>query len=244
MDKKPSVYLAQPTYDGRLNAKAQNAVMNEIINGHISANDSMRFSLLSANCNGLWCNCLNSQKEYGHTHFMMLHNDIVPEMNFGEKMLEIMERTGADILSAVVPFKNNSGLTSTAIEFAEILPRRLTLKEISRLPATFGVDDCRREIIADARALLVNTGLMIVRLDFHRVRELFFDENNWIKTTPDGKMHPQVFSEDWYFTRLASDLGARVMATREVKVEHVGDAAYSNQGMWGKETDDAISLEE
>lgn len=49
-----------------------------------------------------------------------------------------------------------------------------------------------------------------------------------------GSFVAQVMSEDWNFSRQIHLLGARVMATRKVKLNHLGEAPYNNQDFgWG-----------
>lgn len=242
---KASIFLAQPTYDFKIDARISNVITAEL-GRTIKVVDPRSFSLIPYNFNLSWCECLNRRAEFEVDYFMMLHADVKPEPGFAGKMLAEMRRSGAHVLSAVVPFKNNSGLTSTALDFNVMdipleLPRRLTMREVAKLPETFSLADCR-EIDARAIHLLVNTGLMLVDLNFvHALGKdrklLCFAEYDWLVEDQDGKLAPRVLSEDWYFSRMAASMGGKVMATRKIHLTHLGPAEYPNYGEWGRESD-------
>lgn len=235
-----SIFLALPSYDLKIDARANNAINYE--SGKIiRATDPRSWSWIPYVFNQSWCVCLNQRKELGVDYFMMLHADILPEYGFAEKMLTEMQRTGAHLLSAVSPFKNNSGLTSTALNIPDHPTRRLTMKEIAKLPETFSLEDCK---IFDQNVahLMTNTGLILVDLNWvdnlgAKRKHLYFAGRDWLVEDAAGKLHPMMFPEDWHFSKTAADLGAKVMATRKVKITHLGQIGYENQGEWGKETD-------
>jgi predicted O-methyltransferase YrrM len=102
-------------------------------------------SLLADGFNVHWCNALNQQLMGNPiTRFAMLHDDVVPESFWLDKLLTELDSTGADLVAAVVPIKDGRGLTSTAIDDPmdpwEVW-RRLTSTEIEKLPETFGAAD-------------------------------------------------------------------------------------------------------
>jgi predicted O-methyltransferase YrrM len=105
-----------------------------------------------------------------------------------------------------------------------------------KLPETFGLDDCRKAFGGEFTHLLINSGMLLVDLNFPRVEELYFTMSDWIERV-NGRLTARVFSEDWFFSKLAADLGAKLMATRKIKVDHIGNAAYPNYGDWGMPTD-------
>ena len=138
------------------------------------------FSLVSLNCNRLWCQALNTREANGLQWFAMLHSDIAPEPWWLDKLISEAERCDADLISAVVPLKDGRGLTSTAI----LMPGgplgafyRLTLSQVlhPEFPVTFDIrmavdalaslPEEMRETELPNEALLVNTGCMAVRLD-------------------------------------------------------------------------------
>lgn len=235
-----SIFLALPSYDLKLDTRANNAINYE--SGKIiRVTDPRSWSWIPYVFNLSWCECLNRRAEFGVNYFMMLHADIIPQFGFAAMMLEEMQRTGAHVLSAVSPFKSASGLTSTALRIPEKSNRRLTIREIAKLPKTFALEDCLR-LETNATHLMTNTGLMIVDLNFvealgqHRKR-LHFAGRDWLDEDANGKLTPRMFPEDWFFSKTAADLGGKVMATRKVKLTHLGQIGYENQGEWGKETD-------
>ncbi len=180
-------------------------------------------SLLPFSFNQLWLTAKNNDADY----FAMIHSDVVPDMGWLDVMYKELLETGADVLSAVIPIKNSSGLTSTALESSDPWsPRRLTLYEIFD----------REETFFDP-LLLVNTGLWICKMkSFWNTKDLIFHQEDSYRETKNG-LEPLTLSEDWGFSRQARTNGARLFATRKVKLyhEHVN---YHNHFAWGNtETD-------
>lgn len=226
------VFIGVPTYDGRI----EESVMNAMFGASQQGGHMMQVtahSLLAHNFNRLWCMALNSRKDQGTTHFAMLHADVGPEGDWLKKMLMVMDQTESDIVGCVIPLKGPKGLTSIGIdrptEKDPWLAQRLSLKEIFALEPTF----------TDER-LLVNTGLLLIDITKPWVDEK--DENGELKAKfeindrivfKDGKYQAQVEPEDWGFCRKARKLGAKITATRTVKIRHIGRAEYLNTLVWG-----------
>lgn len=173
----------------------------------------------------------------GCTHFAMIHNDIIALPGWLDKMLALAEKHDADILSVISPIKDERGLTSFALDEeiepgngglpVEYAPRRLTLTEIyDNYPETFEVPG----------KLLINTGLMLVRLKNPLTEELYFAFDDKI-IKQKGKFIPVGISEDWFFSRLAQAKGLKVFATREIKLNHAGRFLFGNEkwGTWDKD---------
>lgn len=188
----------------------------------------------SATCfsfNRLWIDALDAWEQGKITHFLMVHSDIVPENYFVDKMVAIMERTKADVLSAIIPIKDNMGLTSTAMEepMGDEDPRwrvrRVTMREAHALGKTWTHD-----------AVLLNTGLMMVKMgEWCKSMHFHFDDDI---IQYRGRRHPVCFPEDWNFSRDAKKLGAKLWATREVLANHMGITGFPNWKPWGSlETD-------
>lgn len=193
------------------------------------------YSILTHNFNTLYCAALNN-RENGVTHFCMVHDDIIPENHWLEKMLVIMERVGADILSAISPIKNDKGMTSTALDIGNPTPywtsKRITMHETyNKYPPTFTHEK-----------LLVNTGLMLVDLRKPWVEQVWFENIDRIEPDPRDptKLCVRTVPEDWNFSRKARDLGAHIYATSEVKLRHVGSLEYHNQEAWGRLKEDVV----
>lgn len=228
------LYLALPTYDGwRVN-------MQSVL--HAAANpapfrgvrvDDAGTSLLALNFNEMWARALN-ERSAGITHFAMLHADVVPHsrMWVGD-MRRIMDSTGASVLSVVLPIKDQRGLTTTGLygETDHTLRKRFTLKEVYQQPPTFTHE-----------RLLVNTGLMMIDFRASWVEQFCFKMNDEIRRKPSGEYYATAESEDWYFSRRARELGATIVATREIAASHLGSAFYDNTSPWGEAYDSGGNL--
>lgn len=227
------VFIAIPTYLSRIEDAS---VLHSLLRAsrHHTVNLGMMSS--SANClgfNKLWLDALELRPK-GFTHFLMLHSDIVPEIYFVDKMVDIMQQTGMDIVSVVSPIKDEKGLTSIALDeqVGDVDPRwrvrRLTLKEIFKMPPTFTNDK-----------LLINTGLMLVDIRKPWVDKIHFHFDDAI-IEHHGRKLAVCFPEDWNFSRDARKLGAKMCATREVSITHMGPMQYPNSQPWGTWEIDAI----
>lgn len=237
------VYTCMPGYGGLVNAAAvrnfHRFMTLERNIGYIE-NGPSHFSLLAFNHNLHWGAALSYEEAGTCTHFYCQHSDVEPEPGFLETMLGEMERVGADVLSAVVPIKNDSGETSTAIDIPEAdgwEGRKMTLEEIYKLPVTFSAADTQWP----DRALLINTGCLLVDLRGGWAREqlpdsdelrLKFTIRDRIRATRNAEgqycLNVQVDSEDWGFSRTLHQMGRAVYATTAVRVGHHGTAVYYN----------------
>ncbi len=241
------VLVGIPTYDAGAHINLMASLLNEMsapgsppfrVATHIS-------SLLAFTCNALWVTALNNRAEF--THFLMIHADVLPnEPGFIGKMLAEMEAQHCDVLSVVLPIKDDKGLASTAfvpdaryagLKTDPVRRRRLTLREVDGLPETFGVGDVAELFdvgYAPDPCLLVNTGLMLVSMTGKWVEKVRFQINDVVYRKPDGQFDVDVEPEDWFFSRMAYLAGARVFATRAVKARHAGRAQFPNWGAWGR----------
>ena len=241
------VLIGLPSYDAQAHVSLLSALLNET-----HAPESPPFqvathtsSLLALTCNVLWCTALNMRPDV--THFMLIHSDVLPgESGFVGRLLAEMEAQACDVLSVVLPIKDEKGLTSTAflpdtrwagLRTDPVRRRRLTLHELDRLPETFGVRDLA-ELFGDFDApnpcLLVNTGLVLIDLRGRWVEQVRFQVNDTIYQNEAGRWDVDVEPEDWFFSRMAYLAGARVFATRAVKARHAGRAQFPNWGAWGQ----------
>src|SRR5262249_10837563 len=155
---------------------------------------------------------------------------VQPAHGWLDTLLTELFRLDADIVSAVIPIKGPQGTTSTAVETDDPWqPRRLTLKENHDLPTT-----CR-----DAGAggeMLPNSGLWVCDLRKPWVSHpapLFFQTRTRLVVDEMGAWQAQVRSEDWEFSRAARARGAKLYATRAVKLTHAGEKEYPNDQPWG-----------
>lgn len=193
-------------------------------------------SLLAYGFNRMWATAINYAAAGAVTHFLLHHDDIeVRTPGWLDVMLAEMRRTGAAVLSVVQPIKDDSGLTSTAIgaESNRWLARKLSFREIARLPETF----CAKDTRWSGSPLLANTGLMLVDLS----------RPEWLSTNPDGSLkfrfqitdrivkgesglwEAQFLPEDWAFSRDCWDAGLPVHVTNKVECHHWGSRAHTNR---------------
>lgn len=245
-----NVYLGCPTHNGQIEHRVVKALFTEATEKHRVLVNVHQTSLLASGCNHMYCAALNGYAGEKFKWFAMLHSDIAPEALWLDKLIDIAEKHEADLLSAVVPIKSDEGVTSTAISMpGDPFSRfaRLTQRQVNRegWPETFNVKQALAffhpntphypEELADSM-LLVNTGCMVVRLDRLWSDKLYFTINDRIEKTLNG-YRELVEPEDWFFSRLVNEHGGNVMATRAIKLEHIGSTAYPSSGYWGFEFD-------
>src|SRR6266481_4658760 len=247
------VFLGCPTHDGRIHdggAKFfyQNNSQQHTVEGAVAT-----FSLITFNCNLLWAVALNRHETGRADWFAMIHSDVEPEPFWIDKLIAEAERHQADIMTAVIPIKNEKGLTSTAISHPTDDCRaffRMTMSQVRHpgFPATF---DCEMALQALAALpdglslvaprpanLLCNTGCMVCRLggSWCDPNKVFFDETTSFQRI-GGQWTPIIRSEDWFFSARAVAHGAKIMATTNLKVLHHGATAYPSDKVWGMPVD-------
>lgn len=208
-------------------------------------------SLLAFGFNHLWAEGLARRKINNVTHFAMIHGDVAPSRFWVDVLWEEMVKTGADIVSTVIPIKSPQGLTSTGVSNPADpwMVRRLTMTEIMELPETFCIDHLRHAGLAGPDDMMVvNTGCWLV--DICKPWADAVDESGNLcchftihdRVTPEegGTYGVYVAPEDWNFSRmvLAIDPAAKIYATRKVRVSHKGEANYPNDTAWGEEKSD------
>lgn len=247
--KRPTVFLGMPAYSGAtpgaMRALYQYAGRN--LNIHIAESYS---SLLAHSFNSLWCGFATLLEHGEHVdYFAMLHSDVEPmppssphDQPWLNVMIDELERTGADVLSVVIPIKDNRGMTSTAVAGDDKwFPLfRLTMKQIMALPETFTAADVGHP----DRALLVNTGCWIAKVgpwvfDFPGFMICDRVRREQMPASALYQWRPDVCPEDWGASQWWHDNGLKVMATRKVVVNHVGKASYGNNAAWGDSAWDA-----
>lgn len=218
---QPVIFLGMPRYGPQANAAASLAfVMASEKHGNIYRLDR-ETSLLANGFNQLWCAMLNN-RDQGFTHFAMIHADVCPQPGWLDMLLDELDATGADLVSAVVPIKDKRGITSTGLDNPNDPwnVRRLTLREIFDKPATW-----------DEPGLLLNTGLWVCQVGDWCER-VHFEIQDRIRKRDDGLFYPEVIPEDWGFTRQLRALGVKVRATRKVELYHER-AEFHTRHAWG-----------
>jgi GT2 family glycosyltransferase len=248
--KEGNVFLGSITHNGLLEHRMARIFFNHASNERYMQTLVHQTSLLASACNFLWCTALNGRQAYNFKWFVLLHADIVPEEWFVDKLIAIAEQHDADLLSAIVPIKEQSGVTSTAISGPDefIRTTRLTMKQINHpdMPETFTVREASEFLLqkhdinvpADSK-LLVNTGCMVARLDREWCSQVNFTIRDRVVQELGGIYTSQVEPEDWYFSRRVAECGGKVMATRAIKTQHIGSIPYLSNKVWGDDVDRA-----
>ncbi len=192
-------------------------------------------SLLAYNFNLLWCQALNMRRERPVGYFAMLHADVGPDPGWLDVLIEEMDATGADVMSAICPIKDQRGLTTTGIhdpEDKDMPPRtrRLTLKEVHKLPPTFDAAGAG----FPGKWLALNTGCWVARLDRPWVDEFpGWTIMDGIATFEGGMKVARVFSEDWHWSQWLNKRGVKLFATRKVNLTHTSNNATYPNTAWG-----------
>lgn len=161
------------------------------------------------------------------THIAMCHSDIAAESGWLDTLWGEMWFHGADLVSTVVPIKNSTGRTSTAIGNTNDrwnIKRCLGLEECKRLPQTFGPE----HVCRDGEVLLVNTGLWLADLRKSWWNGFAFNLHSRIDNPAPGVYTVETRSEDWEMSHHLHEHGARVMVTRKVRLKHEGPSAWKN----------------
>ena len=223
------VIIGVPTYNGQVLMDTADAIIRATARNIPRRSAHAQTSILTYAFNQLWVMALNARSEFGCTHFCMLHADISPEAGWLDTMMDVMDEHQADVVSAVSPIKSSDGLTSTAREVGKKWRvKRYTMTEIASMDETF-TDE----------GICINTALMLVDLRKPWVEKVHFRfEDTMVKE--NGKFVARNIPEDWLFSRDARELGAKLVATRAVKLNHIGQARYGNQGSWGRIKEDVI----
>lgn len=244
-----NVFLACPTYNGQLDFATARSLYHTASQNHRVHVMAGAASLLTANCNALWCMALNNRAHL--TWFAMLHADIEPEHWWLDKLIAEAEAHQADLMSAVVPMKNFDGLVSTAIARPggdSHIFCRLTMQQVRHplFPDTFGIHEAADALeqlppplqVRDVprEALLANTGCFICRLDRPWSEQVWFSLVDGIEKV-NGLWQHVTLSEDWVFSGRVARHGGKVMATRTVSLAHRGITAFESTNVWGHPRD-------
>jgi hypothetical protein len=190
-------------------------------------------SLLAANFNKALC----AAKDGGYEWMLMWHGDLFPlGGDWLAGMIAAADERRADVFSAVSPLKGPHGLTSTACDTAEGI-RRITMTELGKLPEVFCAADVGERLWPCTR-LLINTGMMLVRMARLDPVRCHFTIEDQIALNGAGKHDFRVMPEDWHFSRACNRAGLRVYASKRPAVAHVGQVEYRSDGEpWGVATD-------
>ena len=181
------------------------------------------------------------------TDWIMVHSDVAPialdskPMRWIQDAVEERRRAKADVLSAVIPLKDDSGKTSTAVmNWQTKNMRPLCLEEClpPNVPETFSIaslahgnEDVRRN---GGDCLLINTGYWIADLAGAWTRRICFRIYDTIIMGDDGYDEAQAVGEDYLFSMDLYRLGLRVCATTKFTCNHAGTWKWPNYVAYGK----------
>jgi hypothetical protein len=245
----PMVALAMPTGSagGRIDPEAlAMGTSFKATEGRFAVEPRMcPSSLLTMSFNVLWAGCLNERKAKGYRYFAMIHDDICPQRNWLDILIDELEAHDADVVSAVVPIKEPTGVTSTAMDDTgdEWSPRRLTLNELWPYDPATEKNEYRRKRLGPvgwpgypetftAPKILLNSGLWVCRFDRPWCEDVYFRQMDEIKKLPDGNFAVRTRSEDWEFSRTLRAKGCKLYATRKIQLEHER-AEWHTRHPWG-----------
>ena len=234
------IVLCQPSGKGYVHTDAAKGFHQPCLPGstHQVMGISPRSSLLTMNFNLAWAAAVNCYEKGECDAFAMIHDDVCVEPGWLDVLVAELEACDADVLSAVIPIKDDRGLTSTAVDDTgdPWRVRRLTMKQAMGYPETFGDEDVMGE-------LLLNTGLWVCKLgpwclkeDRYGHLKVRFHIKDEIRRE-DGQLVARVSPEDWEFSRALRSIGLTLKATRKVKVRHAGEAVFANDVVWGWDED-------
>lgn len=257
---RPVVFLALPQGNSWTTQQcAQKAFLQASQTGLTILPSPAISSILPLTFDMAWAEALNRRNgvegEHGPIdYFVMLHSDINPQKGWLDILVSKCIRYGADIVSALVPIKNEMGLTSTALDQGNLWkPRRLTMTEAMQLPPDFSAETLEHEY-NQFGTLLANTGCWIA--DFSKpwvtatkedpenpantILANSFHFSNRIRIDADGRAIAEVIPEDWHFSKDVDNWcmehegrPAKIYVTRQLQLTHIGEMQYPNDCEWG-----------
>ena len=247
------IYIAAPCYNG-MTMHTSKALLQCGQSKHDVVIQQQDYSILCYNFNAMWCDMLNRRrKREDISHFCMIHSDICildsenGGINWLDTFVNLLEESKSDVLSVISPLKDERGVTSTGVfdEERQAVVKRFTIRELESMPTTFELDDVTNQYKMYYHKLVVNTGLMLVKVEDWCEKVFFHDRHYILKVTDKEtgvvEFIPQVISEDWMFSVDVQKLGKVVKATKGLKIEHMGKCGYRNYGAWGTLLRDDLS---
>lgn len=211
-----SVFLGIPTYDEWVHTNCMLGVI------HATQKHNLQMRIIGSSAlpfafNQLWAAGATSGCDY----FAMCHADVGPDSMWVDTLIQELEETEADIMSAVIPIKDASNVYSVAM-CHENRPAhyRLTYEHLQQLPETFDTYDLRHVTGQDGW-MCANTGLWVCRLDRDWIRSVHFEfitSIDWSGEKPRCHFIP----EDWRLSQMLHALGKKVVCTKKVRCTHAG----------------------
>jgi len=211
-------YFGIPTRDGRFDHRISDTLIQARLRFATSCQRTNRSSLLTFNFNSIYADALNRRKD-GITHLFLIHDDVVPtDREWPELLLHELKTYSLHAISAIIPIKNNTGKTSTAVEHADGTIEHL------RTPTTHATF-----LSADAKPgqrLLINTGLLLLDIRHEWAERLCFNIRDEIVRKQDGTFEAKVHPEDWEMSRWFARNGVPYGATSRVNLVHCGGGEW------------------
>lgn len=165
----------------------------------------------------------------GFQRFVMLHSDIAAEPGWLTKLVTLQERADADVLSVVMPLKDDRQLSSTAVHVPGEQYRKLSVSECQhKCASVFDVHDPYLRQM-QAQELLVNTGLMIMRLDRPWIKKWHGFQIRSRIVWQESACTVDTTGEDWDMSEQLNALGCSVKATTAIEAHHWGGRVWTNQ---------------
>lgn len=242
---EPKVFVAQPVYLGASPQAVLGATAYASAVPGRTVYQCNECTFHCANFNALWCAALNTRRDFGWTHFAMLHQDVQPARYWVDTLLEELDRAEVDLLSVVLPIKDDYGVTSTAIlDKHKLATRRLTMTEVHQLPVTFRSRDLATLGYAN-HLLLHGSGMWLCRFDQAWVERVWFEAPSRILPTASGDFISAVWDEGWNFSIQLYSLGQQIACTRRTPANHLGGGCWGNEEPWGEwQTDGGATNQE
>jgi len=233
---QPIVFMFMPTGDRRSDTFAMQRFNLEATRRYQAVCITRNDSALGKNFNSGWAEALDALDK-GVTHFVMQHSDVIPPPWYVDALMDELNATGADIVSAAVDIKTRARLRSTAVGQPDDKWdwRRITAKEMAKLPPTFTAADLPESLTRGGRTwLLANTGCWITDLRNPLWQQRYpdgsmrfdFSQEDRITFTADGKRRVEFLPEDYRFSRLIQAAGGTVAVTSKLDVRHVGVTTF------------------
>jgi hypothetical protein len=213
-----NIFLAVPCYGGIYPEVA--AAIQTASTQHNVAVQYLDGSNLPFTFQTLWNRALNSRATGRWDYFAMLHADISAPPGWLDRLVEEITAHDADVVSQVVPIKDDSGLTSTGVLNEAGVVEQYSIDQVKWMPETWSVP-------ADKGRLAINTGMWIC--DFRKpwVENITFHLHTDNRRLEDGTFQAVTLSEDWDASAAMHEMGLKVMATKRVAIKHFGKKAWT-----------------
>lgn len=232
----PKLFLARPSYSHYEPESDYAAKCSVGRDSQLEVHSAgFRSSMSAKNQNDHLCTCMNLG---GYDYFGMLHADVAPDEGWADILIDELEKHDLDIIHAPARFKNETGITSTAIGYSSNIwmpVRRITTTELQDLPQTFDINVLREVYDAGAERLLFNTGCMVFKIGpwlgkfpgFTMYDRIVIYEGKWCAVT---------VSEDYVFAHWCANQGLRAGATK-VTTGHFGRKQWRTDEVCGPARD-------